>query len=212
MIRSWGNGNDFKKYQLHYFHDAQPRQEGNTSKPNTSTLISDAEGNSLLYFNTVYDSAAVDGNNALKTGIYNGVFNVVVGDGDFDDFTDNYANGWLNHFYIYANLEGNPNLEGENASGGSAEADKIRLGVSGQVEYPANSGAALQPLGPTGNGAFENLLTFSAGTGTVVFTQAKVLENLPIMLTSPRIWEALGPAADPVRGHHQLLRRCGGGG
>ncbi len=60
-----------------------------------------------------------------------------------------------------------------------------------------NSGAGLQPLGPTGNGAFENLLTFSADTGTVVYTQAKVLEDLPIMLTSPRIWEALGLPLTP---------------
>ena len=44
---------------------------------------------------------------------------------------------------------------------------------------------------------FENLLTFSGDTGTVVFTQAKVLEDLPIMLTSPRIWEALGLPLTP---------------
>ncbi len=41
------------------------------------------------------------------------------------------------------------------------------------------------------------MLTFSADTGTVVFTQAKVLEDLPIMLTSPRIWEALGLPLTP---------------
>ncbi len=41
------------------------------------------------------------------------------------------------------------------------------------------------------------MLTFSADTGTVVFTQMKVLENLPIMLTSPRIWEALGLPLTP---------------
>jgi len=41
------------------------------------------------------------------------------------------------------------------------------------------------------------VLTFSADTGTVVFTQAKVLEDLPIMLTSPRIWEALGLPLTP---------------
>ena len=59
------------------------------------------------------------------------------------------------------------------------------------VEYPADSGAALQPLGPTGNGTpFDNVLTFSGDTGTMVYTQMKVLENLPIMLTAPRIWEA----------------------
>ena len=31
----------------------------------------------------------------------------------------------------------------------------------------------------------------------MVYTQAKVLENLPITLTSPRIWEALGLPLTP---------------
>ena len=194
VVRDWDhNTNEFKKYQLRYYHDAQPRQEGNTSKPNTSTLISNAESNSLQYFNTVFDSAQPDANNALVYGPYNGVQNVIQGSGVIGDVpTDNYANAWLNHFYIYGNLEGQGNT--------GLEADKIRLGVTNGglgVQYPANSGAALQPLGPTGNGAFENLLTFSGDTGTVVFTQAKVLEDLPIMLTSPRIWEALGLPLTP---------------
>jgi hypothetical protein len=78
------------------------------------------------------------------------------------------------------------------------EANKIRLGVAGMVEYPKNVGAALQPMGPDGNvSGFDNVLTFSGDTGTVVFTQMKVLENLPIMLTSPRIWEALGLPLTP---------------
>ena len=41
------------------------------------------------------------------------------------------------------------------------------------------------------------MLTFSGDTGTVVYTQMKVLENLPIMLTSPEIWEALGLPLTP---------------
>ena len=74
--------------------------------------------------------------------------------------------------------------------------------MNGQVVYPANSGAALQPMGRRpgqrcGGFSNENLLTFSADTGTVVYTQAKVLEDLPIMLTSPRIWEALGLPLTP---------------
>ncbi len=70
--------------------------------------------------------------------------------------------------------------------------------MSGHVEYPKNVGAALQPMGPVGNvSGFDNVLTFSADTGTVVYTQSKVLENLPIMLTSPRIWEALGLPLTP---------------
>ena len=203
-----GNGN-FQKYYLEYFHDAQPRREGNmpgSFNDQTSTLISDIEGNSMLYHNTPYDSALVD-TDGLITGVpgklvrdtYNGLSNVVVGDGDYTGAADNYANGWLNHFYIYPNADGKPNLEGENATAGvSLEADKIRLGVNGMVVYPKNVGAALQPMGPDGNvSGFDNVLTFSADTGTVVYTQMKVLENLPIMLTSPRIWEALGLPLTP---------------
>ena len=117
-----GSGN-FKKYFLEYYHDAQPRREGQ-GKSQTSTLISAVEGNSLFYHQTIYDSAAVDANGALVTGPYEGVDDVVLGDGDFNDPTDNYANGWLNHFYIYADLEGS------NPNNSSLEADKLRLGVS----------------------------------------------------------------------------------
>jgi len=41
-----GDGN-FKKYVLKYWHDAQPRNDGN-GKQQTSTLISAVEGNSLM--------------------------------------------------------------------------------------------------------------------------------------------------------------------
>jgi hypothetical protein len=204
VLRDWdatASGNQFRKYQLRYYHDAQPRQEGNTSKPNTSTLISAVEGNSMQYFNTVFDSAQPDAGNALVYGPYNGYQNVVQGSGVIGDVsTDNYANAWLNHFYIYVDpanpTPAGPNLEGHGNTG--LEADKIRLGVAGQVAYPADVGAALQPMGPTGSDApFENFLTFSGDTGTVVYTQMKVLEDLPIMLTSPRIWEALGLPLTP---------------
>ena len=215
VVRDFTQGGDFQKYYLEYYHDAQPRREGNmpgTFNDQVSTLISDAEANSLLYHNTPYDSALVDTDGSI-TGVpgklvragdlgttYNGMSGPVVGDGDFSGAADNYANGWLNHFYIYPNADGNPNLEGENATAGvSLEADKIRLGVNGHVVYPANVGAALQPLGPVSSTPvpFDNVLTFSADTGTVVYTQMKVLENLPIMLTSPRIWEALGLPLTP---------------
>jgi mono/diheme cytochrome c family protein len=187
----------FKKYFLEYYHDAQPRHEGQ-GKPQTSTLISDVEGNSMFYTSTIFDSAQPDAGNKLVYGPYEGAYGVVQGSGVIGDaVTDNYANGWLNHFYIYVDpATGGPNLEGHGATG--LEADKIRLGVSGQVEYPANVGAALQPMGPTGAASgFDNVLTFSGDTGTVVYTQMKVLEDLPIMLTSPKIWEALGLPLTP---------------
>ena len=191
-----GSGN-FKKYFLEYYHDAQPRHEGQ-GKPQTSTLISDVEGNSLFYHSTIYDSAAPDADNKLVYGQYEGVYGVVQGDGDFNDPTDNFANGWLNHFYIYSDLEGS------NPANTSEDSAKIRLGVAGQIAYPENVGAALHPMGPVSNGVpseqdvgFDNVLTFSGENGTVVYTQMKVLENLPIMLTAPRIWEALGLPLTP---------------
>ncbi len=192
VVRDYELDGTFKKYYLEYFHDAQPRREGQGKRQRGASLISAVEGNSLFYHQTIYDSAALDANGALVTGSYEGVDDVVLGDGDFNDPTDNYANGWLNHLYIYADLEGS------NPNNSSLEADKIRLGVTGHVEYPADVGAALQPMGPTGSRAgFNNVLTFSADTGTVVYTQMKVLENLPVMLTSPRIWEALGLPLTP---------------
>ena len=110
VVRDWDHKtSSFRKYQLRYYHDAQPRQEGNTSKPNTTTtLISAVEGNSLQYFNTVFDSAQPDpATNALVYGPYNGYQNVVQGSGIIGDVpTDHYANAWLNHFYIYSDLEG----------------------------------------------------------------------------------------------------------
>ena len=192
-----GAGN-FKRYQVKYYHDAQPRLEGQGA-PQGSTLISDVEGNSLFYHDSIVDSAAVGDNNELIYGSYaDGVagpvaYGVWQGDGDVTGATDNYANAWLNHFYIYADLEGTI-PPGSN----SQEANKLRLGVAGNVEYPKNVGASLQPMGPDGNvTGFDNVLTFSTNTGTVVYTQMKVLEDLPVMLTSPRIWEALGLPLTP---------------
>jgi len=105
----------------------------------------------------------------------------------------------------------------------SRERDKVRLGVNGHIVYPKDCGPALHPMGPVtsvidpvtglpqkdsnGNlvtepndcGGFSNgnVLTFSGHTGTVVYTQMKLLENLPVTLTSPDIWEALGLPLTP---------------
>ncbi|MGB7931591.1 MAG: Ig-like domain-containing protein, partial [Gammaproteobacteria bacterium] len=241
VLRDYDSEGNFSKYYLEYYHDIMPRREGNmpgsfNSTEGKDTLISAVEGNSLLYWNTPYDSAQVDIDGSitgvpgkLVTGTYAGLQNVVLGDGSFQTpttalgpgGTDNFANGWLNHFYIFANLEGTLNgtcvdspygvddvtavrcdSDADCAAGQQCqttlERDKIRLGVANNVEYPADSGAALQPMGPTGNGTpFSNVLTFSGDTGTVVYTQMKVLENLPIMLTAPDIWEALGLPLTP---------------
>ena len=203
---------DFNKYVLRYWHEAQPRNDGR-GKPQSSTLISATEGNSLFMWNTVYDAAATDAGNRLITGTYEGVTNVVLGDGDYTDANDNYGSGWMNHFYIYADLEGS------NPANSTAEVDKIRLGLENlnastplSLMVPPDCGPAFHPMGPDtqdgdpnnpvvandcGGYSNGNLLTFSTDHGTVVYTQMKVLENLPVMLTSPRIWEALGLPLTP---------------
>ncbi len=176
----------FNKYVLKYKHEAQPRPDI------IDPLISFVEGNSLLMWNTLFDAAVTDGNGALVYGDYDagGFSGVLQGDGDTADANDDYWNAIWNHLYIYADLEGS------NPNNSSLEADKIRLGI--HVVYPDNTGAALQPMGPGVPGAgFDNVLTFSGEHGTIVFTQMKVLENLPVMLTSPRIWEALGLPLTP---------------
>jgi len=190
------DNDNFKKYILTYWHDAQDRNNDPNGKAQSSTLISQVEGNSLLMWNTIFDAADVDAGNALIYGTYNGSTGVLQGDGDFGDSNDNYANAWLNHFYIYADLEGS------NPNNSSAEADKIRLGMpNAHIPFstilPDNTGPAFHPVGPGSTPGFDNVLTFSTDHGTVVFTQMKVLENLPVMLTSPRIWEALGLPLTP---------------
>lgn len=190
------NGN-FKKYVLYYWHDAQPRNDGRGA-PQTSTLISKVEGNSLMMWNTRLDAAATDSNNRLVYGSYDGQLNVVQGNGVYTDPEDNYANAIWNHLYIYGDLEGS------NPANTSLDKNKIRLGsrnLNAATQFsavlPQNSGPAFHPMGPGASPGLNNILTFSGDTGTVVFTQMKVLENLPVMLTSPRIWEALGLPLDP---------------
>lgn len=199
------NGNNFKKYVLKYQHDAQPRNNG-LGKAQSSTLISAEEGNSLMSWNTSFDSVALNPDGSFVTGTYDGAQGVMLGNGDLTEGADNYQNAVWNHLYFYDNLEGG------NVAGSSLEADKTRLGVNGNVVYPTDCGPALHPMGPVttdpndptqtiandcagfSNG---NVLTFSGEHGTVVYTQMKVLENLPVMLTSPDIWEALGLPLTP---------------
>ena len=203
-----GNGN-FKKYVLEYWHDAQPRNDGR-GKVQTSTLISAAEGNSLMSWNTTFDGATVDPvTKELVIGGYNGSTGVMQGNGTLGEAGDNYQNAVWNHLYFYDNLEGD-NTKGPGGTASSLGIHKTRLGVNGQVVFPTDCGAALHPMGPVTTdengdtvandcGGFSNgnVLTFSGDKGTVVYTQMKVLENLPVMLTSPDIWEALGLPLTP---------------
>jgi hypothetical protein len=210
-----GDGN-FKKYVLKYWHDAQPRNDGR-GKPQATTLISRVEGNSLLSWNTTADAADLNEDGTFKLSgqdgnpLYNGSRGVVLGNGIIGDEggtfgvpIDNYQNVVWNHLYIWDVSAGGVEGErrcvdtpadlcftdddcGTGVCGYSGDDQKKRLGL--HVDYPEN-------FGPAGHN-MEGLLTYSGDHGTVVYTQMKVLENLPIMLTSPRIWEALGLPLTP---------------
>jgi hypothetical protein len=211
---------DFKKYVLKYWHDAQPRNnfinQELVGKVQDSTLISAVENNSLMAWNTVVD-AGMNADGTLNYGDYNNVYSAMKGDG-LPGPNDNYQNAIWNHLYIFADPEHAPpagvNLEGHPDSNWLSPADentKFRLGVN-LPAYPENCGPAYHPMGPDavddpnnpspgsndcGGLSKGSLLTYSGERGTIVFTQMKLVENLPIMLTSPRIWEALGLPLTP---------------
>ncbi len=205
VVRDYERNGTIKKYFLEYYHDAQPRHEGQ-GKPQTSTLISDVEGNSLFYHSTIYDSASPDGNNRLQYGPYEGVYGVVQGDGYFPDTVyDPLCRVYrqlrqrLAESLLYL-LRSGGRQPGEHQSGlrqdpsGRGRADRVP-GERGR--RAASHGPGFERRSFREDVGFDNVLTFSGENGTVVYTQMKVLENLPIMLTAPRIWEALGLPLTP---------------
>ena len=197
---------NFQKYVLRYWHEAQPRNDGR-GKPQSSRLISAQELNSMLMWNTIYDVTARDANGSLVKGDREGYHNSYIGDGTFDE--GGYANGWLNHLYVYQDLEGTkPAVPG-------LDQDKLFLGMA-PLTVPTDCGPALHPLGPvtkdTSPGAAPdatvpndcngmskgNLLTFSGEhRHHRLHADPRCWRTCRSPLTSPRIWEALGLPLTP---------------
>ena len=92
------------------------------------------------------------------------------------------ANAYWNHLYIYKDLEGS------NPEGTSEDAKKLPVGGP-DLQVPQDGG----PSGQTMSGYLRN----ATDKGTVVFTKSPVLDNVPIVLTNPGIWEALGLPLTP---------------
>jgi len=116
----------------------------------------------------------------------------VDGDGKYED-DENVANAYLDHLYIYKDLEGS------NPKKTSKDSEKLHIGH--ELKIPTDSGPSGQPL----NNGF---LKYSGDTGTIVYTKGPVLDNVPIVLTNPGIWEALGlpltPFEDDVSNRNPL--------
>ncbi len=102
--------------------------------------------------------------------------------GNTSEGGESVANAYWNHLYIYKDLEGsNP---------GKTSEDAKKLFVGGpKLQIP-------QDAGPSGQG-MSGYLRNATEKGTVVFTKSPVLDNVPIVLTNPGIWEALGLPLTP---------------
>lgn len=95
---------------------------------------------------------------------------------------ESVANAYFTQLYIYTDLEGS------NPKKTSKDSEKKYVGI--QLPIPTDHG-------PTGDPLYNGHLKFSGETGTVVFSEGPVLDNVPIMLTNPGIWEALGLPLTP---------------
>ena len=102
-------------------------------------------------------------------------------DGKYED-GENIGNAYFTHLYIYEDLEGS------NPKKTSKDSEKKYVGI--QLKIPTDAG-------PTGDPMSDGHMRYSGKGGTVVYTKGPVLDNVPIMLTHPGIWEALGLPLTP---------------
>jgi len=106
-----------------------------------------------------------------------------------------YGGGQLPN-YEFSNLYIYKDLEGSNPEHTTANAKKLHVGQ--QTPIHLNQG-------PTGQDLAKGFLRYSGNSGTVVFTDSPAMENVPITLTNPGIWEALGLPLTPFNDHFTAL-------
>src|SRR5512139_600203 len=109
----------------------------------------------------------------------------VNGDGKYSA-NENVANAYFSHLYVYKDLKGT------NPKGTSADKEKLFVGI--QIPVPRDNGpAGAAAPSPMKNGH----LHYTGDKGTMVYTKSPVLDNVPILLTNPGIWDALGLPLTP---------------
>jgi hypothetical protein len=99
---------------------------------------------------------------------------------------ENVANAYFSHLYVYKDLKGS------NPKATSADKEKAYVGI--QVPVPRDNGPAGAAVPSPMKGG---TLHYTGETGTIVFTKSPVLDNVPIVLTNPGIWDALGLPLTP---------------
>ncbi len=106
-------------------------------------------------------------------------------DGKYGE-NENVANAYFTHLYVYKDLKGT------NPESTSADAKKAFVGI--QVPVPRDNGPAGAAVPSPMKGGH---LHYTGEIGTKVFTKSPVLDNVPIVLTNPGIWDALGLPLTP---------------
>lgn len=109
----------------------------------------------------------------------------VNGDGKYTA-NENVANAYWTHLYVYKDLKGT------NPTGGSKDADKKYVGM--QIPVPLDNGPAGAAVPSPISGGH---LHYTGEKGSIVYTKSPVLDNVPIVLTNPGIWDALGLPLTP---------------
>jgi hypothetical protein len=100
------------------------------------------------------------------------------------------ASQQFRHLYVYEDLKGS------NATGTTADAKKLRVGEAYHIKVDR---------GPTNQRVANDFLRNSGPTGTIVFTDSPALENVPVELTLPYTWEALGLPLTPFNDYVQSV-------
>ncbi|RMF86961.1 MAG: hypothetical protein D6739_02420, partial [Nitrospirae bacterium] len=116
------------------------------------------------------------------------------GDGDSMEPGEVVANAYWTHLYLF------DDLEGHNRLATSVDAKKRVLGRD--VTVPRDAGPAGQRLSSRpGQPVY---LRLSGPAGTRLWTKSPVLDNTPIVLSLPGIWEAVGLPLTPFLDSGQL--------
>ncbi len=120
----------------------------------------------------------------------------VNGDGKWGK-NENVANAYWTHLYVYKDLKGT------NPKHTSKDSEKLVVGL--QIPVPLDNGPAGAAVPSPMKGGH---LHYSGQKGTIVYTKSPVLDNVPIVLTNPGIWDALGlpltPFTDTVAAKNPL--------
>lgn len=109
----------------------------------------------------------------------------VNGDGKYTE-NENVANAYWTHLYVYKDLKGS------NPNGTSKDSEKKVVGRD--IPVPEDNGPAGAAVPSPMKGGH---LHYTGAEGTIVYTKSPVLDNVPIVLTNPGIWDALGLPLTP---------------